>query len=166
MRRLKRLRIKLYISEWYQDYKLPSLFVCAPSCSGKCCTEAGASRDVCQNSRLAYAKTIDVNNTELIDAYESNPITRSVVVGGLEPFDSAGELIQFVADFRRRCRKDMIVIYTGFTEDEVKGWMTRLKEFPNIVIKFGRYIPGQQPHYDEVLGVNLASDNQYAVKIS
>ena len=36
----------------------------------------------------------------------------------------------------------------------------------NIVIKYGRYIPGQTPHYDEVLGVKLASDNQYAERIS
>ena len=37
--------------------------------------------------------------------------------------------------------------------------------FTNIIIKFGRYIPNQKPHYDEVLGVNLASDNQYAERI-
>jgi hypothetical protein len=37
--------------------------------------------------------------------------------------------------------------------------------FDNIVIKFGRYRPGQQKHFDEVLGVELASDNQYAKRI-
>lgn len=41
-----------------------------------------------------------------------------------------------------------------------------LSEYKNIVVKFGRYIPGQEKHYDEVLGVYLASDNQYAEKIS
>ena len=38
--------------------------------------------------------------------------------------------------------------------------------FPNVIIKYGRYIPGHQPHYDPVLGVYLASDNQYAERIS
>ena len=38
--------------------------------------------------------------------------------------------------------------------------------FKNIIIKFGRYIPNQQAHYDDILGVNLASNNQYAIKIS
>lgn len=33
-------------------------------------------------------------------------------------------------------------------------------------LKFGRYIPNQTPHYDSILGVNLASDNQYAERIS
>ena len=38
-----------------------------------------------------------------------------------------------------------------------------MKEFLTpLVIKYGRYVPDQQPHFDEVLGVNLASDNQYA----
>ena len=44
--------------------------------------------------------------------------------------------------------------------------INNLKQFPNIIIKFGRFIPNQQSHYDEVLGINLASDNQYAKKIS
>ena len=35
-----------------------------------------------------------------------------------------------------------------------------------IIIKYGRFIPNQQKHYDEILGVYLASDNQYAEKIS
>ena len=38
--------------------------------------------------------------------------------------------------------------------------------FRNIIVKFGRFIPDQESHYDEVLGVNLASNNQYAKKLS
>ena len=38
--------------------------------------------------------------------------------------------------------------------------------FPNIIIKFGRFIPNQEGHYDEVLGINLASKNQFGEKIS
>jgi hypothetical protein len=41
-----------------------------------------------------------------------------------------------------------------------------LTRFDNIIVKFGRYIPDNKPHFDEVLGVNLASPNQYAKKIS
>jgi hypothetical protein len=37
--------------------------------------------------------------------------------------------------------------------------------YKNVIIKYGRYIPNQTPHYDEVLGVNLASDNQYAERL-
>ena len=41
-----------------------------------------------------------------------------------------------------------------------------LKKYPNIVVKYGRYIPNSESHYDEVLGITLASSNQYAEKIS
>jgi len=39
-------------------------------------------------------------------------------------------------------------------------------ECKNIIIKYGRFIPDKEKHYDEVLGIYLASDNQYAERIS
>ena len=41
-----------------------------------------------------------------------------------------------------------------------------LERCENIIVKYGRYIPDQEKHYDEVLGVYLASNNQYAERIS
>ena len=58
------------------------------------------------------------------------------------------------------------MIYTGYDEQEIMGEIQFLMSMPNIIVKFGRFIPDQQPHFDEVLGVNLASDNQHAVQIS
>jgi hypothetical protein len=43
--------------------------------------------------------------------------------------------------------------------------LTFLKNFDNIIIKYGRFIPNQEQHYDETLGVNLASNNQYAERL-
>ena len=63
---------------------------------------------------------------------------------------------------------DTIIIWTGYTEEECEDLIYLIKEkmkYENIIIKFGRYIPNQKPHFDPVLGVNLASDNQYAKKI-
>jgi hypothetical protein len=56
------------------------------------------------------------------------------------------------------------VIYTGYEEWELltNPYYEKILEYDNIVIKYGRFRPGQVPHYDEVLGVKLASDNQYA----
>ena len=48
------------------------------------------------------------------------------------------------------------------TEEEVKEKFNWIYLYKNIIIKYGRYRPNQKPHYDEVLGVNLISDNQYA----
>ena len=89
-----------------------------------------------------------------------------MVCGGLEPFDSWEELQHFLYLFRKCCNAD-IIIYTGYYEYEIQDKISWLKNnISNIVVKFGRYVPNQAPHYDEVLGVKLASDNQYAVQIS
>ena len=40
-----------------------------------------------------------------------------------------------------------------------------LKKYKNIIVKFGRFIPNQEKQYDEVLGVYLASNNQYGEKL-
>jgi phosphoribosylaminoimidazole-succinocarboxamide synthase len=87
------------------------------------------------------------------------------VCGGLEPFDSWDDLFQLIS-YVRVVADDDIVVFTGYKEDEIEEKVNILKRFNNIIIKFGRYIPNQQPHYDEVLGVNLASDNQYARRVS
>ena len=61
-----------------------------------------------------------------------------------------------------------IIIWTGYTKQECEDLIYLLRNkmnFKNIIIKYGRYIPNQTPHYDEVLGVKLASDNQYAERL-
>ena len=92
-------------------------------------------------------------------------MTHAVVCGGLEPFDSYTDLKNFISLFRSKCDDDM-VIYTGYTEEELKNQLAYLRCYRNIIIKFGRFIPNQEPHYDEILGVKLASKNQYARRIS
>lgn len=93
----------------------------------------------------------------------SNPLSSAVVIGGLEPFDQPDELVELIKCFRAKTN-DPVVIYTGYTEDERKELVDVLSQFTNIIIKFGRFVPHQEPHYDEILGVKLASPNQYAKK--
>ena len=65
----------------------------------------------------------------------------------------------------------------GYTEEEISAmeymidnikhsFLDILKVYENVVIKFGRFIPNQDKHYDDLLGVELASPNQYAKVIS
>ena len=61
---------------------------------------------------------------------------------------------------------DDVVIYTGYYPDEIAGTIKNLEKLPNIIVKFGRYTPGHNPHFDQTLGVKLVSDNQYAIRIS
>lgn len=147
------------------NYKIPSLFISTARCSFKCDKECGSP--VCQNSELAQMDDIHTGDDYLINRYLKNGITHAIVFGGLEPFDQWDELFTFIQKLRLQygC-KDPVVIYTGYTEEEANGWVQFLMTMPNIIVKFGRYIPNQEPHRDPILGVDLASDNQYAKQIS
>ena len=78
-------------------------------------------------------------------------------------FDDVLSLLKY---FREHdCDADF-VIYTGYYRNEIEDKIEQLAKYKNVIVKFGRYVPNQEKHYDEVLGVWLASDNQYAERIS
>ena len=148
------------IDEDFVNYKEPCMVIEFPYCNFKCDKECGMQ--VCQNSTLATAKPIDISANKLVQRYINNPITKAICCQGLEPFDSWEDLLKCIASFREKTDDD-IIIYTGYTEEEIAVQIAFLKNlYSNIIIKFGRFIPNQEGHFDEVLGVNLASDNQYA----
>lgn len=153
------MKIKGLISEDFVNYKKPAMTIMYPHCTLKCGAE------YCQNSSLVNEKEIDLEIEVIVNRYMSNPITESIVMQGLEPFDSWDDLIELVKQLRQRCSDD-IVIFTGYNKDELEKYIEQLKEYPNIIVKFGNFIPDQEKHYDKVLGIYLASYNQYAEKIS
>lgn len=155
--------VKQVKDEDFVNYKKPSMFIGFPTCTFKCEKECG--EHCCQNSALAQANGIEVSINSLIERYINNPITKAVVCGGLEPFDSWEDLQSFIWNFRYWCSDD-IVIYTGYKEEEIQDKLNWLKSYGSIIVKFGRYIPNQESHYDELLGIKLASNNQYAKVVS
>ena len=146
-----------------------------PYCTFKCNKECG--KNVCQNAALTSSALISIHIRELIDRYLNNPLSHAIVFQGLEPFyqddknDSFAELLEFIQILREEYKcEDPVVIYTGYTEDECIefGFIDKLKKYShngNIIIKFGRFIPDQVSHIDEILGVKLASSNQYAINL-
>ena len=76
------------------------------------------------------------------------------------------DVLDLIHIFRSNKHFDDFVIYTGYYPGEIKHLLKILKKYENIIIKFGRYIPGQEKHYDKTLGVWLVSDNQWGKKIS
>ena len=155
--------IKRLIDEDFVNYKKPSMFIGFPSCSWKCEKECG--KKVCQNGTLATSPDITIGVKSIVNRYINNSITSSIICGGLEPLDTWDDLYQLIV-YMRVSTQDDIVIYTGYYKEEIEEYINELKAFNNIIIKFGRYIPNQEIHYDKVLGVYLASNNQYAEKIS
>lgn len=153
------MKIKGIISEDFVNYKKISMTIMYPYCTFKCGT------GYCQNSSLAKEPNIDIEINDIINEYINNSITEAIVMQGLEPLDSWEDLIGLISKFRQFTDDD-IVIYTGYYKEEIESYINELKQFKNIIIKFGRFIPNNKKHYDEVLGVHLASDNQYAEKIS
>lgn len=158
------MKLRGYVEEDFTNYKKPSMFLITPYCDFKCCIENG--NNICQNMDVIKAPIIDVDNDELIKRYLNNPITKSIVFGGLEPMDSFEEVREFINTLRwdYNCFDD-VVIYTGYNADEIIDQCMRLSKFANVIVKFGRFIPDQKSHFDEVLGVELASPNQYAVEL-
>ena len=159
------IRLKGIMDENFQDYKKTSMMLITCICDWKCLVEKGLDISICQNSTLASQKTIDVPIDVIIDRYLSNTITSAIVIGGLEPFLQFDEIIDFVQQLRVKSTDD-IVIYTGYYGEEIQEYIGLLQEYSNITIKFGRFKPNSGERYDEILGISLASDNQYAVEIS
>lgn len=141
------------------SYKEPALFISFPKCTFKC------GLPWCQNAHLQDSELLDISLPAIKEIYENSPLTHAFVCGGLEPFDTWSDLKALVSHVRTYSI-DPIVIYTGYNEDEIKDNIDSLKEYKNIIIKFGRYVPNSFPHFDELLGVELASENQYAKNIS
>lgn len=168
------MKIRGITDECFSDYKYPTFYIVFPYCSFKCDKENGCK--LCQNSQLINEPIIHINAGELIARYQRNPITKGIVLGGLEPFDSEDDLMEFLI-YARSVSKitDPIIIYTGYTKEELEAgqWGSYvdlplhrviwdfIKEM-GVIIKFGRFRPNEESHYDEILGVNLASNNQYA----
>ena len=155
--------IKGLIDEDIVNYKKPSMQIATSRCSFKCDKESGVS--CCQNSSLANEKDIEIGIEKLVKRYLSNPISKAVVFCGLEPLDTWDDTFSFIRVFREQTDDD-IVIYTGYTEQECADKIEMIQQFRNIIVKFGRFIPNRPHHFDEVLGVELASENQYGRKIS
>ena len=157
------MKIKGIVFEDFLNYKKPSLFIIFPYCNFKCDKDCGLK--VCQNSSLAKEKKIEYSIDKIVNNYIENDITKAIVCGGLEPMDSFDDLKELVSALRIKTNDD-IVIYTGYREEEIEDKVNDLKQFANIIIKFGRYIPNDKEYYNDILGINLASRNQYAKKIS
>jgi len=168
------MKIKNLIDEDFTNYKKPSMFIGTSSCDFKCDKECG--KPVCQNSELAKAPSIEIDDEKIIKRFNSNPITEAIVFGGLEPLYGSG--LNHVGDFHHFSYRipelnkgTDIVVYTGYYPSEIhysdfQFWYSMTNAIKgNLIFKFGRFIPDRPHRFDEALGVELASDNQFAINL-
>lgn len=155
------MKILGIVEEDFVNFKFPSMLISFPYCSFKCNRDCG--QEVCHNSPLAKSKIIEISCAELVERYMKNSISRAVILQGLEPLDSLDDVKSFIEVFRE-ASSDAIIVYTGYTQEElpykqIVDYIT-CKNFGNIIIKYGRFIPNRPHVFNNVLGVELASNNQ------
>lgn len=160
------MKIKDIVAEDFLNYKRPSMFIITAMCDWKCCIEAGLDISVCQNAPLISSPVREIPNETIYKQFHINQITKAVVIGGLEPFLQIDEVVDLISYFRANDEDCPFVIYTGYNENEVQEHLGKLTKLNNIIVKFGRFIPNQKHRFDDVLGIELVSENQYAKQIS
>ena len=160
------ITVKSIVDENFQDYKKASMFIAFPKCDFKCFKELGLEISSCQNYEILKMPDIKIKIDKVFERYVKNPITEAVILGGLEPFFNFDEVYNLISYFRQKNCNDDFVIYTGYYPNEVENYVEKLKKFKNIIIKFGRFIPKSASIFDKILGVKLASKNQFTEKIS
>lgn len=153
------MKVKGVIYEDFINFKKPCMYIAFPHCKGFKC-----GKELCQNSSLVHAPDLEVDYKDLVEKYLQNPISEAICIAGLEPFDDFEDLKSLIQYIRSRAY-DQIIIYTGYNEEEIAEELNELRDFGNIIIKFGRFVPNQESHFDEVLGVKLASPNQYGKEL-
>lgn len=136
-------------------------------CDWKCLKERNLDISICQNYQIEKQEIITKSIDSLIHQYLENPLSNAIIFAGLEPMLQFEEMIAFVDRFRvyYDC-KDDIVIYTGYYPEEIKEKIMALKKYSNIIIKFGRFEMNSDTKFDNVLGIELISSNQWAERIS
>lgn len=158
--------VKSIVDENFQDYKKSSMFIAFPKCDFKCFRELGLDPSGCQNFETLKLKNVKISVSSVFERYINNFITKSIVLGGLEPFCSFDDVISLISYFRNKQCLDDFVIYSGYYPDEIQDKIESLKQFKNIIVKFGRFIPNSNSKFDPLMGVHLASENQFSSKIS
>ena len=77
---------------------------------------------------LVKQPNIEISNIDIVNKYIDNPITKAIVFGGLEPFDSWDDMFEIIHMIRHLCEDD-IVIYTGYNKEEIIDKVNLLKNF-------------------------------------
>lgn len=160
------MKLKMIVDETAGDYKEPAMFLVTASCVLDC--------EGCQNVHLKQMSTKSYSDEDIWKRYFDNLCTSAIVIGGLEPFDEFEDLFNFIhtgIGVRPHVRRPTMVIYTGYELDEIDiSKFNRLEELSTlydgqIFIKFGRYRADLPSRHSDILGVTLASENQYVIEL-
>lgn len=157
--------IKSIIDEVFSDYSKISMLLVMPKCTTRCWEKLNISPTICQNNHLHKEPNINIDNKDIIKRYLDNPLTKAIIFGGLDSWDSLDEIIEFIKEFRQYSQDDC-VLYTGRDYDVIEKELYRFKGLGNVYIKYGHYNPNLKPIIDDLTGVSLISENQKFIKVN
>ena len=125
--------VKNIVEEDFVNYKLPSMFIATCFCDWKCCIEQNLDISICQNASISKQPNILISDSEIYERYISNPITKAIVIGGLEPFRQYDDVYNLIELFRSNDCYDTFVIYTGYdiNEEPVKSKLNEIQSLTN-----------------------------------
>jgi len=141
------------------------MLIACIECDWKCLKEQCLSLGICQNSHINKIQTQESNIPDLIKRFNDNLLSECVIFAGLEPILQFDEVCSFIKEFRKT-NNDDVVIYTGYYPEEIIDKIEILKKFKNIILKFGRYRNDLPKTKDDILKIEIVSNNQWAEKIS
>lgn len=155
------------IKETVNDYKKTALLIGVKTCDYKCCIEQNIDNSICHNYNLDNEEEVDLSTQSLISRVLKNKLINAVIFGGKEPMLDKyfNDMLDVIECLRDKSEID-IVIYTGYYKHEISEKIEKLKKFNNIIVKFGRFKLNGKKRFDNVLGIELNNEEQYAEKIS
>lgn len=159
------MKILSLIDEDFSNYKDTSMVVCFPTCTFKCEKE-GCVKHCHGKDLLETESIIETTPQEIVERYQKNPYSKALICSGLEPLDSFDDVEALLRTFRE-VSNDPFIIYTGYTLSEALQQIVKLKKYGNLIVKYGRMYDINfftEKKFDPLLGVELASSNQYARK--
>jgi len=159
------MKIKNIKDEVFSDYNKISMLIAMPYCTTNCWERYELSPSICQNNHLDKMETLDIENKYIIERYLKNPISKAIVFGGRDSWDSLDEIIDFIKEFREVSQDDC-VLYTGREFEVVEKDLYKFKGIENVYIKYGHYAPHLESIIDELTSVKLASSNQKFIKVN
>lgn len=150
------------------NYKDPAMFLIFSVCKGFKCEKE--NNEDCPNRGLKDMNKVNISAESVFERYDKQKLTRAIVCGGLEPFDTPQDLVELITTLQNHDFSDTLVIYTGYNKDEtevdtVLYNLYKQKPCFSLIFKYGRYLKKKnRSTYCEELGINLASSNQFAIK--
>ena len=157
-----KIELKGIIWEDFVNYRKICTTLMFPKCDFKCDRECG--KQFCQNKGLAAAESQWYDIDDIMTKYMHTYLSDAIVLQGLEPLDSLVDVYTVAAALNKYKITSDLVIYTGYDKSEVDpSILDKLSSLVpgHLIIKWGRFIPNKNQHFDSILGVTLASNNQY-----